>query len=243
LTFPDFDSKPTDTSSLKYAAYKARRLGWANFVEGVQSLQPIDILINCGDNIDGRGEASGGTELLLPKRTEQVDMAAEVIKSIKAKKIFMVRGTPYHVGKDDNYEDAIATAVKAEKIGDHDYISVNGLVFDYAHTVGGSALPNGRFAPLARERLLNLLWAEHDEFPKADVILRGHRHYHAYCGEPGWLAMTIPGLQSSSHFGRIQVRYTIHTGLVWFDVESKEDFTWDSIIWRLRNKMRELVVA
>ena len=241
LTHPDFDSKPNDVESPKFHLYQFRRKMWDFYAETLNALQPIDVLIDGGDNIDGRGEASGSTELLTTKQTEQCDMAVAAIQEVEAKKIFLVRGTPYHVGKQEDYEDIIAASVKADKIGDHDYLDVHGVVFDYAHEVGMSILPHTRFAPIARERFLNLLWAEHGEYPKADVILRGHAHYLAFCGEADWLAMTLPGLQLSSKYGRRKIRYTIHFGLVSFDIENKDDYSWRPYIKRLHKASQELI--
>ena len=237
LTHPDFDSRPNDIDSIRYRAYRLRAKMWEWYRDKLAVLQPIHVLLDLGDNIDGKGEKSAGNELILPKLEDQCECASACILEAKAKRIFMVRGTPYHVGK-DNCEDGIAKAVKAEKIGDHDYISVNGCVFDYAHAISRSE------TALTRERVTNLLWSEHDEFPKANVILRGHQHYSLFVGEAGnWLSMIAPGLQLSSKFGRTIAKRVIHFGLVWFDVQDDGQYSFNVEIKYLRRAKDELIVV
>jgi hypothetical protein len=72
---------------------------WDFMIGEIKELGKVDVLICNGDAIDGKGERSGGTELLEADRTKQADMAAECLSMFKAKKIFMTYGTPYHVGK------------------------------------------------------------------------------------------------------------------------------------------------
>ena len=57
---------------------------WEFYTSSVDSLRPIDILICPGDAIDGKGERSGGVELITPDRLEQVRMAAEAVAYAKA---------------------------------------------------------------------------------------------------------------------------------------------------------------
>jgi hypothetical protein len=242
LTHPDFDATPNDTTSPRYRHYRLRRKMWDFFDETIKMLQPIDIVFDLADNIDGKGDASAGTELILPKLAEQIDCATACLQHIGAGAVYMVYGTPYHVGR-DNCEDTIAKNVGAVKIGDHDFLRVNNTVFDYSHFVGGGALPTSAFAPLARERLNNMLWNEHDEYPKANIILRGHTHRCVVASEPGnWLAMTCPALQLSSKFGRSRIRSVVHFGLVWFDV-ADDEFVWPNVVVkRLRSSRQELMV-
>ena len=113
------------------------------------------------------------------------------------------------------------------KIGSHEWVSVNGCVFDLKHKVGGSAIPHGRHTAIARDRMWNLLWAEKGLTPKAHVILRGHVHYHNYCGGPGWVAMTLPALQGmGSKFGARQCSGLVDWGVVIFDVDDDGSFDW-----------------
>src|SRR3989304_492548 len=48
--------------------------------------------------VDGRGERSGSLELIVLDRLLQAEMAAEVINVAEAGKVYLTRGTDYHVG-------------------------------------------------------------------------------------------------------------------------------------------------
>ena len=225
LTPPAFNPKSEKGSKF----YEARADTWDWFSKQIKSLGPIDALIANADLIEGKGVRSGGTELITADRKEQAEMASAVLLSTKARNVFISYGTSYHTGSEEDWEDWVAMEVGARKIGSHDWLDVNGLVFDYRHHIGGSSIPHGRMTAIARERLWNVLWNEHGAFPKADVIIRSHVHYHVFCGGPGWLAMTTPALQwHGSKFGSRQVSGTVDFGFVSFDVTSKEEFSWQS---------------
>jgi hypothetical protein len=146
-------------------------------------------------------------------------MATEVIQETGCKKISMVYGTGYHVGDDDDYEDQVAQNVGAI-IKDHAFPICNGIQFDLKHKIGGSTIPHGRATPLQKAKLWNAMWNDHDQGqPLADIVLRGHVHYHEYTGNSRGLAMTCPALQGwGSKFGQRQCEGIVDTGLLWFDI-------------------------
>jgi hypothetical protein len=113
-------------------------------------------------------------------------------------KIVSVYGTPYHTTTNgDEWENIIAHRAGFDKIGSHEWIDVNGCIFDLKHHIGSSSVPHGRHTQSAKQHLWNLLWAEKGLQPKANVILRGHVHYHQYCGGTDWVAITSPALQGT----------------------------------------------
>jgi hypothetical protein len=192
-------------------------------------VQPIDILIVNGDCIDGRGERSGSRELVSVDRREQVKMAVECIELVEAKHIVMTYGTPYHSGTSEDWEDQIADKVGADAIGGHEFVNVNGLIFDVKHKVGGSTIPHGRHTPIAKEKLWNIMWNEKEENqPNSDIIIRSHVHYFDFCGDSRWLGMTTPALQGlGTIYGSRQCSGTVDWGLVWFDVDKKGHYSWN----------------
>ncbi|MCP4569075.1 MAG: hypothetical protein GY841_15990 [FCB group bacterium] len=229
------------TQTLGNKFYRTQVELWAEYVklaDRIKAEQKPDVLIVNGDCIDGRGERSGGTELITSSRHAQVEMAVECINIWEARHIVLTRGTPYHTGTNDDYEDFIREGVKADKIGDHEWINVNGVIFDVKHKVGNTTIPHGKATPIAKERLWNYIWAEHEEQPKSDIIIRSHVHYAFYCGEPGsWLAMTTPALQGQgSKFGARQCSGTIHWGLVYFDIYENGEYFWKPIIYRAESQ-------
>ncbi len=242
LTHPDFDARPKRTRTQAWDFFRLRRKCWDFVARRAEKLQPVDLLIVNGDCIDGKGGKSGGTELLTTDRDEQCAMAVAVIEQFRAETILMSHGTPYHTGSGEDWENSIAKDVDAHKIGNHDFASVNGVVFDYRHYVGRSVIPHGRHTAVAREKLWSILWSERGEYPASDIILRSHVHYHAFCGGPGWLAMTTPALQAyGSKFGARIATGVVDYGFVHFDVGGEGDWSWDSHILRFRNPKRQVI--
>lgn len=244
LTPPDWNDAPQKNSEQRFMLYRARRTYWKFYKDTVDKLKPIDVLIVNGDAVDGKGQRSGSTELLTTDRTEQVDMATACIEVVEAKKVFMSFGTPYHTGVNEDWEAEIAKAVNAEKIGGEDWINVNGLVFNYKHFVGSSSVPYGRMTAIAKERIWQILWNEYGEYPKADVLIRSHVHYFGHCGGYRWLAMTTPALQGvGSKYGKRKMSGTVDFGVVSFDVESKEEWSWESHILKSKSEKRHIIAV
>ncbi len=209
------------------AILKLERQEWDAWIGMVRRAGPIDIAIVNGDCIDGRGERSGGTELITTDRMEQCEIAIAALKTLKAKKYFFTYGTPYHAsGTGEDFENIIANEFGGD-INSHQFIDVNGLVFDVKHKIGGSQVPHGRHTSVARDRLWNALWAEEGGQPHAGIIIRSHVHYYSFCGSSRWLALTTPALQAAhTKYGARQCSGTVDFGIVVFTVQDKEHWTW-----------------
>lgn len=206
---------------------KIQRAIWNFYTSTIDALKPIDILVVNGDAIDGKGERSGGTEQLEADRIKQVEIAAECINYAQAKAVIIIYGTGYHVGKEEDFERILGDRVNAQKVGGHEWLDVNGVIFDFKHFVSSSVIPHGRFTSMARDALWNKLWAADEMQPNSDVVVRSHVHYHRFAGEPGTLMMTTPALQGfGSKFGVRMCSGRVDIGLVSFDVQSREDWTW-----------------
>lgn len=215
---------------------RVQRDMWQLYAAAVKRLRPIHCLIVNGDCIDGRGEKSGGVELLTGDRSEQCKMAVECIKLAEPKHIVMTRGTSYHVGEIESWEDIIADTLKTAghivKIGDHEWINVNGHVFDVKHHIGGSQVPHGRLTAPARDEIWNALWAEAGLQPRANRIIRSHVHYcvggFRYVGGRRIDFMTLPALQAmGTRFGARRMSGTVDWGLVAFDINDKGQVVWE----------------
>jgi hypothetical protein len=207
--------------------WQYRRYMWDRFSAVAKKLYPIDVVVGNGDLIDGRGERNGSQEIIVLDRILQAKMACAVIGISRAKSVVITRGTDYHVGDIENWEDLVAEDLKADRVGDVVNLEVNGLMFNLRHHIGGSQTPIGRGTALAREQTWNALWHVRHDFPLADVIIRSHVHYHEYLGGPGWLAMVTPGLQGyGTRYGERRLSGVIDWGFVVFDVTSKEDYSW-----------------
>jgi hypothetical protein len=186
-------------------------------------LKPIDILVVNGDAVEGKGKKSGGNELIHPDRFKQAKIAAEAIQFCDAKTIRLIRGTPYHTGSNEDFENAVRLELQLPEnaIEDHAWFDINGVIFSIRHFVGSSTIPHGRFTPLARAKLWNTIWhAEHDLQPDARFIIRSHVHYCVGCYEGDrWEAFTTPALQAAAtKYGALRCEGLVHWGFVYMDI-------------------------
>ena len=203
---------------------------WEAFEEMIEPIRPIDILVGNGDMIDGKSSRWGGTDVITTDRVEQVEMAVEVINFIDAEENYFTYGTPYHTGKDEDFEAIIASNVGGTIEGQL-WLEVYGVMFDVKHFVPGSNVPHGRHTSVAKDRLWNLLWADIEQQPRSDILIRSHVHYHSYCGGSNWVAMTTPALQGlGCKFGSRIPSGTVDFGITWFDVYDDGSFSWDTNI-------------
>ncbi len=214
LTPPQYRSR-----ELKWERREAE--AWEVYCQLMRGLQPIECLIVNGDLVDGQGERSGGRELLTTDMNKQVDMAAACIMVAKAGKVVITRGTPYHTGKHNNWEDMVADKVGAYKIGNHEWVDVNAVIFDCKHKVPSSTVKHGRGTPVAKEKGWNDEWVRHHDHPDAHVLIRSHVHYFAGVEGVNWWGCTTPALQGyGSAYGEQQCSGTIDWGMVSFDVKA-----------------------
>jgi len=214
---------------------RIRRECWIAYRRIVKSLLPIDVLIVNGDMIEGKGERSSGTELITSDREEQARMAAHCIDIWGADKIVATRGTPYHTGVGEEWENIALqfceTGQSLHKIGDHEFCEVNGVVFDVKHHTGSSSVPHGRKTAVSKDQLWNMLWAIDDMQPAADWVVRSHVHY-----SEGWYrinksdmswAITTPALQAmGSKYGKKRCSGKVDWGVVVWDVDSSGGVEW-----------------
>ena len=212
---------------------KLQRELWAEYRGLVDKIGPVDFLLVNADCIDGRGERSGSTEVITTSRLEQVEMAVECLKLWEAKQVVLSRGTPYHVGVEEDFEDLIAQSLGGY-IKDHPFIDIEGVMFDMKHHIGTSSIPHGRSTALGRDWMWNALWAARQEQPKADVLLRAHTHYFRYTGEEDWLAMILPALQAAStKYGARQCSGRVSWGVVEWWCEGGE-YRWQPHVLQLK---------
>jgi len=241
LTPPDWMHKVQSRSSSsairrrnKFTELQTQMWKW--YTSQLSDIGKVDICMVMGDCVDGGGQRSGGTELIEVDTNKQAEIAIECLTEVKAKKHVMVYGTPYHTGDGSDVEDLIAQEMDA-KIGGHEWVDVNGVIFDLKHKIGSSGIPHGRGTAIMKEKLWSQLWEQDGDQPRADILLRGHVHYHTYVGGPEWLGMTCPALQGmGTKYGSRQCSGLVHFGLVVFEVSEKGDYTWQSRIARLEGQ-------
>lgn len=199
-----------------------RRELWAVFLDWLKKYGPYDNIFLLGDLIDGSGIRSGGSELITTDRLQQVEIAVRCIESIPLKKggkRFIVRGTPYHVGECEEFEDVIADKLAQCRVEDHGYFDIDGCMLDMKHHVGSSSIPHGRSTPVKRDYMWSTQWAIEHGFPIPNVLIRGHVHYYDSTGGPSWTGCTLPALCGlGSRFGKKRCSGVVHFGYVDLDI-------------------------
>ena len=250
LTPPQWQMSQYEESTTKRNKWAKLQMElWKEFTNLVEKWKPFDVGFSLGDSIDGKGGKSGATELITADRNEQVDMAAEVHNYIRrsAKPEFEwigVYGTGYHVSAEggEDWETIVSERADFKKIGSHEWVEVNGIIFDLKHHIGSSTIPHGRHTAAAKEKLWNTLWAEKDYQPKSNVILRGHVHYANYCGGPGWIAATLPALQGmGTKFGSRRCSGVVDWGITIFDVREDGTFTMHMDVKKIDTQKVEVI--
>ena len=231
LTPPEYQDREYKNSTTKRNKWaKLQKELWIKYKELLKKYEPYDFGLYMGDGIDGTGFRSGGSELIRPDIDDQIDMAVYVCNDVRlhsTKKFEWVGvyGTPYHTGNSMDHENSVAKDAGFKKIGSHEWIDVNGCIIDIKHFVSSSTIPHGRHTALSRAQLWNVLWAEQDLVPKANIILRGHVHYNAGAFGPGWVSMSCPALQGmGSKYGSRQCEGIVHWGIVVVDIQDNGEF-------------------
>jgi len=222
----------------KYARIQSEMWNW--YTKTLKDLGEIDVLIHLGDAIDGNNSKMGGVENLVVDRNQQCDMASTCIKVAKADKKFMIYGTGYHTGNNEDYEELIAKEVNAD-IGSHSWIKINGKIFDCKHKLGNSSMPYTRGTAISKEKMWNSIWAERELQPKSDILLRGHVHYDYFTGSSDFLAVVCPGLEWTNRYGARNCTSLVTVGLVVFDVEEDGNYSWEYKIAKLPTQKAKVV--
>lgn len=240
LTPPAWQLPLDPEAGVRHALALAQREAWEWYRAAIAGLQPFHAVFFLGDAIDGRGEKSGGCELLTTDREEQCRMAARVLKEPGCGNGAMVYGTGYHVGDKEQWENLVARELKWP-VGAHDWPRINGVTFDLKHHLGSSQIPYGRHTAVSRDRLQNILWDRDGAQPSSDIIIRGHTHYYQFAGgcdgnpPRRWAALTCPALQlPKTRFGDLRCSATVHFGIVTFDVAADGSWDWQERIAPLK---------
>jgi len=237
LTPPDWHYNHATTNPRVMAVYEQQTAMWEWYTRRIDELKPIDYLFVLGDLVDGSGKRSGGTEQRTTDGNEQAAMAAECINYVESPRVLITYGTPYHVGTDQDQEDAVVPLLNGKaEIHSHAFVDINGITFDLKHFVASSSIPHGKWTPLVKDKVWNTVWhAEHALQPKSDVICRGHVHYHIDAGESdSWRAMTCPAMMGfGSKYGKRICKGVVHVGFIVFDFPEEGGYSWRPELLRL----------
>lgn len=226
LTSPEWQWKPNEKTEKRRMLGEIQARMWDWYQEQAERLKPVHTLVVNGDAIDGKGLKSGGIEQLTIDRSEQVIIAGDCIDIWDAEKVFLTRGTKYHTGSEERWEDQLAELVEAEYIGNHWWAEWEGVIFDFKHKTSRSVIPHGRWTGPARDKLWNALLHEKGIEPNANIIVRSHVHYHIYGGDSRRMFVTTPSLQGWSEYGELECSGDVDIGLIVFDVFDGGEYQW-----------------
>lgn len=200
---------------------------WNWYAEEIKSLGPVDLLVVNGDAVDGEGRAET-LDHLTTDTEEQADIAAACIKRVKAKKILMTYGTPFHTAGSYSYENLVAKTLDAP-IADTQFVSVNGRRFSFRHVVGASGTPYTQGTQAYKEAVRDMFQAVDNEAEPAEYIIRSHVHNCFVAASPERTAITTPCLEIPvSVFGRRCRAWRYHVGFLEF-VVSQDGLVWYDI--------------
>jgi len=216
LTPPSWQFQ-SDNIELGHIA-EMQREGWNWYMNAIKRVgKNIDILVINGDLIDGRGDKSGSTELITSDRARQISIGVECVEQWDANQVFMTRGTPYHTGNHEQFEDLAAEKLGAYIDNSLD-IKVNGKLFNFRHKVAGSTVPHGKATAVIKESFWNLVQSAYNEVPFADVVIRSHVHYMMINQDSMRYSITTPALQLNSRYGQQQCTGLTDFGFLVIDI-------------------------
>jgi hypothetical protein len=219
LTPPEWQLHTRDGYYGKVAAFEADLCEW--YINAIQSVKPVDILVLLGDGIDGKGERSGGTEQITTDRNEQVLMAKKCIEYAGAKHVVVINGTPYHTGKEEDWEKVLSDMVGAELFANHEHIEVEGVKFDLRHKTVNTTVPYGQFTGPRKEAVWNALWAERGLMEHSDFLIRAHVHRYTLSEDDITSVITLPCLSGWTKYSSRECNGIISVGFLSFECENE----------------------
>lgn len=199
---------------------------WQWYQDTLAEIGNVDICICNGDLIDGRGEKSGGTELISTSCIIQCAMAEEVLRKVNFKKetqFYFTFGTDYHTGKNEDYETAIAKTFESI-IHKELNLVVNGCKINVKHHIGGGNSPVTRGNSISSTMLWKLLEEEVQGSSKSNLIIRSHVHKSTLRYQWGRWGVITPCLQLESKYSR-RLDGFIDYGLTAITVDPKGSVT------------------
>ena len=215
---------------------------WSKFRRRINECGPFDFAVFNGDLIDGKQRREGGRGAVTVDRLEQIEMAKQVVDVVSFKNALLTRGTPYHVGVDEDFEDGLAKRLDLPIYG-HAFPRIEGVNFSIRHFIAGSIVPYGRFTAIARDKEWNRIWAiEKENQPISNILVRSHVHYYLDCGRQmskgndWWRGFVLPALQGTgTRYGETQCIGTIDYGFVWLELDNGKLVKWQAEIIPLKH--------
>lgn len=200
---------------------------WQNFRRRVSAYQP-DAVIVVGDVVDGIQEKDGGAGLSLRMMVDQKMAAIEGLSQLKAAcpehcKWYFVQGTKYHVGINGDAEEEIARSLGAERyssigggihVREALWLIIDKVIIEVAHAIGGAS-GFYRATNLDREMQWSAMSGKDASqgIPKADLLIRAHRHYFMNLNHASKQGLILPCWQLQSRQARKDSLHRFHPNI------------------------------
>ena len=197
---------------------------WQNFGSRVKAFQPDAIIVD-GDVVEGTQPKDGGAGLSLRQMVDQKEAALRGLNILKGGvsddcKWYFVMGTKYHVGDNGEAEEEIARRVGGERyssvgsgilVREVLWLYIRGVIIEVAHAIGG-ATGFYRATNLDREMQWSALSGKDETkgVPKADMIVRAHRHYFMTLGHASKQGVILPCWQLQTKYARRDSVHRFH---------------------------------
>lgn len=174
-----------------------------------------DCLILNGDLIDGLAFRGNMADTWSKDLMKQADNSIALIRMFNAKKIFVVRGTPYHTQTEGvDLEEYIGKELGAQKEGKRYSTEVklidlspnpeHSRIVHVAHHLNGSKWFMYRGTALSREMAQTMLNETHfidrTVHDKIFGIVRAHNHYYWYSESASRIMLSCPAWQLPTPF-------------------------------------------
>jgi hypothetical protein len=159
-----------------------------------------------------------------------------------AKKVYIIRGSNYHVAAGDTglmAEDLLGKELSAEswpnqnhiqpenreKSGWHLYLTLDGTTFHISHHISVSKVFHYRSTPIAREMLngkLNEALRHEVSGYRTNVVIRGHAHYYWHCEAGSQHGFNLPCWKGQDDFlSRQPTAISPDLGFIGFETHKK----------------------
>lgn len=183
---------------------KIQKQLWESWKVMVKQYVEPDILVINGEPIQG---ADSPTENWTNNIIDQVEGAKLLIDMIKPKKIYLTRGSKWHVtlGKNMqmNAEEYFGKIINAEKNDGRRapinlWLKVDGVIFNFAHKISVTRVPHYRSTAITREMFVAYVNQKH--LHNARAIIRSHVHYFWHVESENHHGFITPPWQLKTEF-------------------------------------------
>ena len=207
---------PPDSMKPKFKALSMPL--WESFVEIIEKIGDVDILIGNGDLVDGEGKKNHGIEQNTTNPYEQAEMAIECLDMITCKKRYFTAGTPFHVATNYRFEKKITDHYGTELL-DTLRLRINDIKINVRHKVPTSSTAYGEPSQLFKEVVRGLITDMNDNIEPADVYVRSHAHQFWEVRNGHQIGIITPSWQiPDSIYGNNLCGHYYDMGLIEFEI-------------------------